>query len=127
MLTLEKVEKALRKNFFYHLSFAVAYLGLLFPTLDLSDTKRAVVILYSVLMTFYPLFTGICGLLFGLRRGFSWFFLLFPPFWYLIATTVRFGGIVPDLFGLCLVDLVAALAGCYLGGVFKKHHDEMYL
>ncbi len=125
--SLETLEKALRKNFGFHLAFAVGYLILLFPTLDLSDTERAAVLLGYVLMTMYPTFTAVCGFLFGLRRGFSWLFLLFPLFWFLVATSVRFGGIVVDLFSFCLIDLIAALAGCFVGNLFKRHQDEMYL
>lgn len=127
MTALEKIERMLRQTFGYHLAFAVGYLGMLLPSMDLSDAKEASAILAYILMTLYPTYTAVCGFIFGRRRGFSWKFLLFPVFWYVAATYIRFRTVIPDLWPLCIVDLLAALAGCFVGGMFKRHHDELYL
>ena len=123
---MKTFEKWAKKLFPYNIAFLLVYIGLpLLLLASISDEETAAMMVVSCFLRVNTSVTLFLGLFFGIRNGMKWYFLIPPVFWSFLACMLFFGKW--ELLYLVLIYAVCAAGGCYVGSLFKRHYDEMYL
>ena len=121
---MEKLVKILKKLFPYSILMVLVYF--VPPVFILAQENEELLqrMLTGTLIILNPGISFFAGLLFGVKNGFHWYFVLMTTILFLLCLLLIYGF---ALSSFLLIYAVVVMVGLYLGKCFKDGMDEMYL
>lgn len=121
---MEKFVKILKQLFPFTIVLILFYF--IPPIFILLQEEEEIIgrLLTADLMMLNPGISFFTALLFGVRRGFHWYFVLLVVILFFLCILLIYGF---SFSGFLLIYGVAAMLGLYLGKTLKEGRDEMYL
>jgi hypothetical protein len=122
---MEKLGNLAKKLFPYQIVLILTFfMPLVFAVYQQDENTTTAILLLSLLLI-NPQVSFFSGIFYGIKNGFQWAFPLFVGLLFFIVILLFFMDV--QLLQYQLLYIGCSLLGCWIGSIFKKHIDEMYM